>query len=260
MRRMETIKFDLMASMAIIKKPDSNETYYTYNFPHKIMILGLLGAIIGLNGYNYNLFQENLGKKVNGNPEFYEKLKNLKIAVEPNMGKEDFSKKIQVFNNSVGYASKEEGNNLIVKEQWLENPSWTIYILEDESDEYKKIKDYLINRKCEYIPYIGKNDHFADIKNVRVEKIEKVCEKINKIDSLYNQMVANTVDNSIEEVLGFESPEKKIYYFYQEVLPTMLNERIGYTKFQKFIYTNQKLEVQEISNIYKLDNKNIYYF
>ena len=55
---METIKFELTASMAIIKKPDSNETYYTYSFPHKIMILGLLGAIIGLNGYNYYSLQK----------------------------------------------------------------------------------------------------------------------------------------------------------------------------------------------------------
>lgn len=60
---METIKFDLTATMAIIRKPDSNETYYTYNFPHKIMILGMLGAIIGLNGYNYYSLQKHLGKK-----------------------------------------------------------------------------------------------------------------------------------------------------------------------------------------------------
>lgn len=55
---METIKFELTSNMAIIRKPDSNETYYTYNFPHKIMLLGLLGAIIGLNGYNYYLLQK----------------------------------------------------------------------------------------------------------------------------------------------------------------------------------------------------------
>ena len=257
---METIKFDLMANMAIIRKPDSNETYYTYNFPHKIMILGLLGAIIGLNGYNYNLLQKNLGKKVTANPEFYEKLKNLKIGIVPNLGNENFSRKIQVFNNSVGYASNETGNNLVVKEQWLEKPSWTIYILQNESEEYKKIKDYLINKKCEYIPYIGKNDHFADIKNVQIEQTEKVNEKINKIDSLYNQKIANIADNLFEEMLGFEIVEKKKYFLYQEVLPTVLNEKIGYDEFQEFVYTNQELEVQDISDIYKVDNKNIYYF
>ena len=257
---METIKFDLTANMAIIRKPDSNETYYTYNSRHKIMILGLLGAIIGLNGYNCNLLQKNLGRKVNGNPEFYEKLKNLKIGIVPNLGKENFSRKIQAFNNSVGYASNETGNNLIVKEQWLEKPSWTIYILENESEEYRKIKDYLINKKCEYIPYIGKNDHFADIKNVTVEETKQLSEKITKIDSLYDEKIANLKDNLLEEILGFEIAEDRKYFLYKEVLPISLNEKIGYDEYKEFVYTNQELEIEDNSNIYKVNEKNIYCF
>ena len=257
---METIKFDLTSSMAIIRKPDSNETYYTYNFPHKIMILGLLGAIIGLNGYNYNLFRKNLGKKVNGNPEFYEKLKKLKIAIVPNLGVENFSRKIQVFNNSVGYASNENGNNLVVKEQWLERPIWTIYILENENEEYRKIKDYLLNKKCEYIPYIGKNDHFADIKNVIIKEAEKINAKIDKIDSLYFKEVAEIKDNLFEEILGFEMLENKKYFLYKELLPISLNEKIGYDEYKEFIYTNQELNIIDFSNVYKINDKNIFYF
>ncbi len=256
---METIKFDLTATMAIIRKPDSNETYYTYNFPHKIMILGMLGAIIGLNGYNYYSLQKHLGKKVNAMPEFYEKLKQLKIAIVPNLGDKNFSRKIQAFNNSVGYASKEVGNNLIVKEQWLESPSWTIYILEDSSEEYKKIKEYLINKKCEYIPYIGKNDHFADIKNVELQETKELEENVNKLDSLYEENIAEEVDNLFDEILGFEIKKDK-KYFYKELLPIELNEKIGYSKFSNFIYTNKEINVIDKSNIYKVENKNIYYF
>ena len=258
---METIKFDLTSNMAIIRKPDSNETYYTYNFPHKIMILGLLGAIIGLNGYNYNLLQKNLGRKADGNPEFYEKLKDLKIGIVPNLKKENFSRKIQAFNNSVGYASDEIGNNLIVKEQWLEKPSWTIYVLENESEEYRKIKDYLINKKCEYIPYIGKNDHFADIKNVKIEEAKQISEEIVRIDSLYKEEIADVKDNLLEEILGFEIVEDKKNFLYKEVLPITLSEKIGYSEYKEFIFTNQELDVKENTNIYKVDNsKNIYYF
>lgn len=46
--------------------------------------------------------------------------------------------------------------------------------MDNNSDEYNKIKEYLLNRKCEYIPYIGKNDHFANIKNVEVFNIESI--------------------------------------------------------------------------------------
>ena len=255
---METIKFDLSASMAIIRKPDSNETYYTYSFPHKIMILGLLGAIIGLNGYNYYSLQKNLGKKVSEIPEFYDKLKNLKVGIIPNAYEKGFSKKIQSFNNSVGYASKEVGNNLIVKEQWLENPSWTLYILEDDSEEYQKIKDYLLNQKCEYIPYIGKNDHFADIKNVTIAKVDRTNSILGKIDSIYEEKIAEKKDDLFEEIFGFGNQKEK--YSYTELLPIELNEKIGYSKFSKFIYTNEELEVKDISNLYTVENKNIYYF
>lgn len=158
---LETIKFELSSRMAIIKKPDSNETYYTYTFPHKIMIYGILGAIIGLNGYNYYSLKKCLKEDVEELPEFYSKLCSLKIAIVPYIDNKNFKKKIQSFNNSVGYASQEQGNNLIVKEQCLENPKWDIYIMDNNSDEYNKIKEYLLNRKCEYIPYIGKNDHFC---------------------------------------------------------------------------------------------------
>lgn len=257
---METIKFDLTSPMAIIRKPDSNETYYTYNFLHKIMLLGILGSIIGLNGYNYQLLQKNLGKKVGGNPEFYEELKELKIGIVPNIEKENFSRKIQVFNNSVGYASNEVGNNLIVKEQWIEYPSWTIYLLENESENYNKIRDYLLNQKCEYIPYIGKNDHFADIKNVVIEKIERLTEVISQIDSLYEEDIAEVKENLWEEILGFEKPENKKYFLYRELLPISLNEKIGYDQYREFIYTNQELEVNNSANIYRVAGKNIYYF
>ena len=60
-----------------------------------------------------------------------------------------------MFNNTVGYASQELGGNLIVREQWLENPVWDIYILLD-SREADKIAEMILDKKCVYIPYMGK--------------------------------------------------------------------------------------------------------
>ena len=67
----------------------------------------------------------------------------------------DIFRKIQIFNNSVGYASGEQGGNLIVKEQWLENPKWEIYLLLDGT-EAEKIAEYLLQNRCVYFPYLGK--------------------------------------------------------------------------------------------------------
>lgn len=254
----ESIKFDLKAKTAIIRKPESNEIYYTYNFPHKIMILGILGAIIGLNGYNYYALKKNLGEDVEEMPEFYTKLQHLKIAIIPKIQEHNFSRKIQTFNNSVGYASKEEGNNLVVKEQWLENPCWQIYILENESAEYTKIKEYLLQKKCEYIPYIGKNDHFADIKNVEMVQVEE-AKNSSKIDSIFKEKIIDGELEDFDEILAF-SYEGKQKYSYKEVLPTELNAQIGYQKFEPFLFTNKEVNIREIKNLYQVNDMVLYYF
>ena len=257
---LETIKFELSSRMAIIKKPDSNETYYTYTFPHKIMIYGILGAIIGLNGYNYYSLKKCLKEDVEELPEFYSKLCNLKIAIVPYIDNKNFKKKIQSFNNSVGYASQEQGNNLIVKEQCLENPKWDIYIMYNNSDEYNKIKEYLLNRKCEYIPYIGKNDHFANIKNVEVFNIESKSNS-EKIDSIFDKDILADYIDDFDEMFAWDFTGKKDKeYEYTEVNPTKLNEKIGYTNFKQFIFTNKSLKIKENSDLFLVNGKIIYYF
>ena len=54
------------------------------------------------------------------------KIKDLKVSVVPRNSQGYIQKKVQMFNNTVGYASQELGGNLIVREQWLENPVWDI--------------------------------------------------------------------------------------------------------------------------------------
>src|SRR5699024_8317345 len=112
---MEGITFNLSGKTAFLKKPDVNAyAYFTYNNIHKIALLGVLGAIMGLGGYNQMSTKSGDVRY----PEFYERLKDIRISIVPLSEKGYFQKKIQTFNNSVGYASKEEGKNLIVREQW----------------------------------------------------------------------------------------------------------------------------------------------
>lgn len=255
---METIKFNLNAGMGIIRKPDSNSIYYTYNIPHKIMLYGILGAIIGLNGYNYNQFLNYLKKEKRTMPEFYEKLNKLNIAIIPKFGEKGFSKKIQSFNNSVGYASQENGNNLIVSEQIIENPSWDIYILYNDCYEYTKIKDYLINKKCEYIPYIGKNEYFANINNVEILDAEKI-NQCNNINSIFSEKIGNVKPyNPVEAFFNLNKADEE--YEFKEILPTMLDEKIGYTNYEEFCFTNKEVDLKETDSLYKVDKNILYYF
>ena len=184
---MEAIKFTLSGRNAFFKKPEVNAVhYYTYGQIHKVALLGMFGAILGYNGYAQKEWKAaKKGQEIPEEyPEFYEKLQDLKIAVVPGNKKGYIQKKLQVFNNSVGYASGETGGNLIVKEQWLENPMWQIYVLLD-TEAARELTEFLELKKCIYIPYLGKNDHPADITNVEKVMLKQGKNGIYRIDSLF---------------------------------------------------------------------------
>jgi len=254
---MRAIGFELSGKSACFRKPDVNQyAYFTYNNIHKPALLGLCGAILGLGGY-IQLHNKNRGFKEgkkgydDGFPEFYEKLKHLKFAIIPLAPHGYFSKKIQVFNNSVGYASKEMGGNLIVREQWLENPIWQIMILDDGTDEYEKLREYLLAKRCEFIPYLGKNDHPATIKDVKEITLssELVLDEGNYMDSLFIKQ---------SEINGYER-EGEMPFVFQEVSPMRLQEEFHFYEYETLCFTNCELEEMP-DDSYSFEQKNYAFF
>ena len=159
---MEVLKFNLSGEFAFFKNESINNIYDTYPHIHKPALLGLFGAILGYNGYAQT--QKVFGRIDNNYPEYYKKLKDLKIAIVPK--KANFSKILETYTNTTGMFNK-EGAGLVVEEFWLENPSWDIYLM-IENDESKKIRDSIINGKTVYSLYLGSNHHFANISNVGI--------------------------------------------------------------------------------------------
>ena len=198
---MKALRFRLSGKTGFFKQPDVNTyLYYTYGQIHRVALLGLLGAIVGYKGYN-----EKGREKY---PEFYKKLKDLKISIVSEGNDGIFDKKLQIFNNSTAFASNEEGANLIVKQVWLENPSWLIYVfLGNEQSEL--IKEYILNKKTIFTPYLGTNDHMANISNCKIVDLEKSDENI--IDSLFWDE-------------DFKLRLKSKMYKYEENLPFFLEE------------------------------------
>jgi CRISPR-associated protein Cas5h len=233
---MEILKFKLSGKTAFFKKPEVNSYYYfTYGQIHKAALFGIFGAILGYRGYGSPMLGKN-GKisfqREGELPEYYQKLQNLKIGIEPCNQNGYIPKKIQTFNNSVGYASREAGGNLIIKEQWLENPEWNIYVLLD-GEESVKLKNAMENKSAVYVPYLGKNDHPADISEIFVqhgEKAEQKKEKSMEINSLFFKKYAD-FDMDDDEI------EYRIFK-YEEKLPVKLEEKSLMYQLEKFVYTN----------------------
>ncbi len=247
---MDVLKFTLKGKTAFFKKPDVNTYFYfTYGNIHKIALLGILGAVLGLKGYNDQ-------HKDHIYPEFYEKLKDINIGIEPVNNQGYIPKKIQTFNNSVGYASKEQGGNLIVKEQWLEEPKWEIYLLLKGNIE-NKLKDNILNYNFKFIPYLGKNDHIATIENIEFIKDVKSINNPKKIESLYVKDYFSFRNN---EYSFDEEDELEDIWKYEEMLPVSLEENTNKYVLKSFVYTNSLVESSSYDLIYECNNKNIFFF
>ncbi|RPI19234.1 MAG: type I-B CRISPR-associated protein Cas5 [Ignavibacteriae bacterium] len=260
---MKLISFDIKAALGFLKKPDINEgIYLTYNCLHKPALLGIIGAIIGLGGY----YQSYIMKKYI--PDYFERLKNLKVGVKPlDSFNGNFTKTVVKYNNSAGYASEEQGGNLIVNEQTLIKPSFRVYLLLNISNEYEmKVFEYLSNGECEYIPYFGKNDFqlwWEKETLIEYDFTEGIPPQVSYfIDNLFIKPDGKTIhENKGREdmVFDFREPEINDFFVFFEHLPVGFDERTTNYSFANFVYTNKKLSKSFIpQNLYYLKNENKY--
>ncbi|WP_154889416.1 type I-B CRISPR-associated protein Cas5b [Longibaculum muris] len=234
---MEALKFILKGKTAFFKNPEVNTYYYfTYGNIHKPALLGLFGAILGYQGYESDF---------DTYPEYYEKLKDISVSIVPNKENGHFYRKIQYFNNSVGYASHEQGGNLIVKEQWLENPEWTIYV-QINNEESQKLAQMILNKQCIYTPYLGKNDHLATIEDAKLIQLQEQKSSDIQIHSL-----------SIASMIQFHW--RTAMFKYEEYLPISLKESTNHYQLEKMLLTDASVKESDIL-IYTDGEKNVTFY
>ena len=246
---MDIVKFKLSGPFAFFKNPEVNTfCYFTFNNIHKVALMGILGSILGLNGYN----QQGLKDEY---PEFYDKLKDLKIAIVPN-GSVCLEKKIHEFNNTTMFANKganKYGATLIVKEQWLENPSWDVYIkLDKENELHKELEERLLKRRFKYIPYLGKNDHFANITDVEVfdlEDIKNISDEEIRLDSFF--LKEEFEDRELDPLVGGQTVR------YQEFLPYGLEEKTNHYMYKPVAYSSGTVKSINQKDVFKIGDRNI---
>lgn len=236
---MQALKFTLSGKTAFFKKPEMNTYFYfTYGQIHKVALLGLFGAVLGLKGYNHQ-YQEKTTF-----PEFYEELHNLKIAIVPRNDRGAIGKKMQQFNNSTAFASNEQGGNLIVKEQWLENPQWDIYILLDGSTYADKLAEAIYNRKTQYNLYLGKNDHFADLNAMEYVDVTPCKNNKSIVKSLCRKETVKIIENDDDDI--FDAPTADFTdtpWLYEEMLPYGLTVENNQYELTTFLLTNQEIQI-----------------
>lgn len=245
------ISFDIKADFGFLKKPDTNEPMYlTFNMIHKPFVLGLLGAILGEQGFQRN---EVL-------PDYYVKLKDTPIGIYPLSDEYDFKgvfqKTVITYNNGVGYASKEKGGNLIVTEQTLVNPSYRIYLLTDYEKLIKRIQNY----EAEFLPYLGKNDFSLWWENVQMYDYKEFKPKSSyQVKSLFIKKTIVKDGKEVEDdIPAWEMDFTGSEFMYFERLPIGYDEELYQYEYRPFVLTTFKLKQDyKIENLYQLDNEEV---
>ncbi len=248
------ISIDLKADFGFFRKPDANNTInLSYNMAHKPVILGIFGAIIGMEGY------QERGKM----PEYYDKLRHLGIGIEP-LGHEkgNFQKTVIKYSNTVGYANK--GSNYLTEEATLIKPSYRVYALLDLNNELEqKLYEYLQHGYSEFIPYFGKNEHYAwwEKESFKEYEFEKYGEKDDNIFVKTVFIKENIVrDNKVEPVFdmfSFMVEEKPYMYF--ERLPKEFDQSLYQYNVEDYVLTTFRLKNSiGLSNLYFLKQDNCY--
>jgi CRISPR-associated protein Cas5h len=232
------ISLDFYSGFGFLKKPDINEDIYlTYNCLHKPALLGIIGAIIGLKGY-YQAYEKNKDEL----PEYFKELNTIKVGIQPiNSNNGNFQKTVITYNNSVGYASKEEGGNLIVKEQTLIKPSYRVYVLLDlEKEAEKKIYENLLNREAVFIPYLGKNDFQLYWKNFSEYSFKEL-----NINASYSIATIFMKEKAIKEIRSKTKGlrinplgEMPSFFSYFERLPVGFDDLTKNYELAEFTFTN----------------------
>lgn len=254
------ISVDLQADFGFFRKPDTNDGInLSYNMLHKPALLGILGAILGLEGY----------KKRGEFPEYYKKLKDMKVGIEPlNHEKGNFQKTVIKYSNTVGYANK--GTNYLTAESTLIKPAYRCFLLlEDENPLHQKLYDCLKTGKSEFIPYFGKNEFTAwwDYSENKVKEYDYLEGVQELSDNLIFQTLFIKGENSISSQKAKEMFVISIgntgsgldQYLYFERLPAKFNEELMQYEIKDFVLSKFPISRDvDIENIYYLEDLDEY--
>jgi len=251
---MRLISFDLFADFAFFRKPDTNSTInLSYNIIHRPAILGILGAILGLEGY----------REKGELPRYYQLLKDLEVGIEPlNQDRGNFAKTNIKYSNTVGYANK--GATFLTEELTVVDPQYRLYLLLDEDSAYHNtLLMSLKNGHAEYIPYFGKNEYSAwwlpsSLREYTFSKPKKIATSI-RIATIFQkkEVLKEKLHLPEPDFLNFDDNQTPFMYF--ERLPKDFDLTLMQYELADFAYCNYLLKnAGTIENLYLIKEIDAY--
>jgi CRISPR-associated protein Cas5h len=252
------ISFDLRADFGVFKKPDVNEgMQLTFNMLHRPALLGILGAIAGLEGYQRKgMFTA-----------YYSQLRSIRVGIEPlepYHEKGNFTKTVIKYTNTIGYANAD--GNLLVTEQTLRYPAYRCYVMADlENPMHELLIARIKAGEAEYLPYFGKNECAAwwEVDSVKehVSSDDRPKEPmpVATIFRKENIRVSDMKEDGYEVFDFFDMTLTQSSFMYFERLPVDFDERLFQYRMGEFAYLSFPMKPSSLlDNMVYLDNEKKY--
>lgn len=208
-------------------------------FISKTDVLGILGAVIGLDGYSQNNFRNYF--KSDEKETFYEALTGLDISIVP-LKRPEFVED-HLIHRDAHFVNVDGA--LKVEILSLKKPGYKIFISQGKTTEkcFKKIVNYLNNGWSTFIPYLGKNNYPLEITNFEGVDIKEV-KKADRIDSLFLEKTVTYIEE-VDELTENEFLLVDGLKFFVENNAKIKNEAfIPKIISETMIWTNVEVEVE----------------
>jgi CRISPR-associated protein Cas5h len=252
---MNILKFNISSNFGYFQDKINIRNNISYPTIHRPAILGMLGAILGMDGFS----KLNQNKEI----EYIDKLSEIEIGIVPHSNIE-YSQVITNDNTSLDI-SNVSNRGTQKYENILNNPNYDIYLKINDNTLFKKIYKSLEDKNFVYEPTLGKSYFFANIKDVVIcsildkDKLDLFEEDLVFSKALYPaDLIPDLTGEKFSDLFvnnGFEIGRKFI-------LPVSSNSKDGtYNKYIQLSYNNF-IEIDNVlnnNNFLNIDNTLIYF-
>ena len=128
-----------------------------------------------------------------------------------------------------------------------------------DCDEAKKIADYIQNRKAVYLPYLGSNDHLANIMDVEIIDIEEKMSSEDETIEILSMVKDSDISEKKKNIFSIDKNSiRDDIYKYSEYLPVALSKELNQYEKEKMTITNMSVILKK--SYYKVEDKNIVFY
>lgn len=236
---MELINFRLSGRFAHFLRAEASASALSYPVPPRTVILGILGAVLGLSKDESQIILEPANIAISGKlPKTH--WHRAKFRKDPPASLPRFIRNTQKLDRN----TSPEKATLILQE-WLFEPSYTAWVSIPEP-HHADLKDRLIKRQWHFNPSLGLSEMIADIEYLGTNECVLLTKGTYDVQSVFQQGTGNLEMDKIFE--------KELVIHSLQMPRTVTADRVFFHS-SYFVERDGKAVPLETDTAYKVDDK-----